>query len=528
MKTTLVKRGGVALAILGASVMLSACGGGGGGGVASSPNSNGTALASSYIQDSVGAFNYFSLGISNITISNGSNTCTLYQSSTPNYINLVSLSGNIAKYMQSQSCPSGTYNQLTLTVSQTVSSIDLNGNSMTLSFPSSTDFNGLSINCQNGLCTINTPTSITISGTASAIDTDINLNSITYNNNGTITFINNPISNSSFSSITPPSINTDIDGYVVNYSNTSTTFQLVDYTNNQVYNVDLSQMLNSSNSSTIYSMGWITDIGINGSLVDPIKLRVVCSSLSKNLCVASSLRVTVSGYLTSTNWYKNPPKVFVNRLNNQGVSMPITSYSIFNSITNALNTSINKSGTAPITVSTICSASGCSSTAYYATVIDGNYTDIGGIPANITKNSFVLEPQDTTAQSISVYYNSFPNMTYNILNQINASSNTSLTTLPTTMINSKVICSSFSSNTCQAYSIVVNINGTFEGYNQNTNTVTLVQSMSNTGSLTYSVPIGSAFFSQPNQSFASMSVGSSIDIVNICNMNSPNCISFID
>jgi len=99
MKNTILRKGSVAVAVLGIGALLSACGGGGGSGSSSSSGS-GFTTTSAYIQDDVSNFPNVTVGIYSISLANTGDgkACILFSSSTPVYINLASLSG-IAQYI---------------------------------------------------------------------------------------------------------------------------------------------------------------------------------------------------------------------------------------------------------------------------------------------------------------------------------------------------------------------------------------------------------------------------------------------
>jgi|GEM_PF-1397830 len=357
MKNTILRKGSVAVAVLGIGALLSACGGGGGGGSGSSSSSgSGFTTTSAYIQDDASNFPNVTVGIYSMSITNtgDGNTCVLFSSSTPVYINLASLSG-IAQYMSTTACPSDSaYNRLDIVLSNTVSVIT-DTYSSTMCTLTSYNPNASSsvtlpntVNCGSGsTCTLDMNGNIgALSGTNSYINIDFNLKdssyTITSGNNCQVSFAIMPRTMENENE--PPSNTAMIElrGYVSNLSTTS--FSILD--NDNYYTVVYSS-LTSSVSSLLQSAS-----------SNSLKVAVVCSSFTNNICSASLITQTVGGV------YEGNSNNSLTLLRENGVSATI---SLFNPTIypTSYTWSSFTSGSSYLLDVNKCSASSCTSNVYY-------------------------------------------------------------------------------------------------------------------------------------------------------------------
>ncbi|ACG58262.1 hypothetical protein HY04AAS1_1581 [Hydrogenobaculum sp. Y04AAS1] len=285
MKNTILKRGSVAVAVLGIGALLSACGGGGGG------SGSGFTTTSAYVQDDASNFPNVTVGIYSISLANtgDGNTCVLFSSSTPVYINLASLSG-IAQYISTTACPSDSaYNRLDIVLSNTVSVITDTYNpamcTLTSYNPNASSSVTLpnTVNCGSGSsCTLDMTGNIgALSGTNSYVDIDFDLKdssyAITSGTNCQFSFATMPITMENENK--PSNVMLRLRGYVSNLSTTA--FNIVKDDNS--YTVVYSS-LTSSVSSLLQSAS-----------SNSLKVAVVCSSFTNNICTASIIARTVGG-----------------------------------------------------------------------------------------------------------------------------------------------------------------------------------------------------------------------------------------
>jgi hypothetical protein len=289
MKNTILRKGSVAVAVLGIGALLSACGGGGGSGSSSSSGS-GFTTTSAYIQDDASHFPNVTVGIYSISLANtgDGNACVLFSSSTPVYINLASLSG-IAQYISTTTCPSDSaYNRLDIVLSNTVSVITNNYNpamcTLTSYNPNASSSVTLpnTVNCGSGSsCTLDMTGNIgALSGTNSYVDIDFDLKDSNYTmtpNNCQFSFATRPITMENENE--PSNVMLRLRGYVSNLSTTA--FNIVKDDNS--YTVVYSS-LTSSVSSLLQSAS-----------SNSLKVAVVCSSFTNNICTASIIARTVGG-----------------------------------------------------------------------------------------------------------------------------------------------------------------------------------------------------------------------------------------
>jgi hypothetical protein len=291
MKNTILRKGSVAVAVLGIGALLSACGGGEGGGSGSSSSSgSGFTTTSAYIQDDASHFPNVTVGIYSISLANtgDGNACVLFSSSTPVYINLASLSG-IAQYISTTACPSDSaYNRLDIVLSNSVSVITdtYNPAMCTLtSYNQNANSNVTlpnTVNCGSGSsCTLDMTGNIgALSGTNSYVDIDFDLKDsymITSGTNCQFSFATRPITMENENE--PSNVMLRLRGYVSNLSTTA--FNIVKDDNS--YTVVYSS-LTSSVSSLLQSASY-----------NSLKVAVVCSSFTNNICSASLITQTVGG-----------------------------------------------------------------------------------------------------------------------------------------------------------------------------------------------------------------------------------------
>jgi len=291
MKNTILRKGSVAVAVLGIGALLSACGGGGGSGSSSSSGS-GFTTTSAYVQDDVSNFPNVTVGIYSITLSNtgDGNACVLFSSSTPVYINLASLSG-IAQYISTTACPSDSaYNRLDIVLSNTVSVITNTYNpamcTLTSYNPNASSSVTLpnTVNCGSGsTCTLDMTGNIgALSGTNSYADIDFDLKDsymTTSGNSCQFSFATRPITRENESE--PPSNTAKIGlrGHVSNISTTAFNIVKDDHSYTVVY---------SSLTSSVSSL-------LQSASSNSLKVAVVCSSFTNNICTASLIARGVSG-----------------------------------------------------------------------------------------------------------------------------------------------------------------------------------------------------------------------------------------
>ena len=251
MKNTILRRGSVAVAVLGIGALLSACGGGGGGSGSSSSSGSGFTTTSAYIQDDASNFPNVTVGIYSMSIANrDGSACVLFSSSTPVYINLASLSG-IAQYISTTACPSDSaYNRLDIVLSNTVSVItDTYSSTMcTLtSYNQNANPNVTlpnTVNCGSGSsCTLDMTGNIgALSGTNSYVDIDFDLKdsyTITSGNSCQFSFATRPITMENENE--PSNAMLRLRGSISNLSTTA--FSILD--NNNSYTVVYSSLTSS-------------------------------------------------------------------------------------------------------------------------------------------------------------------------------------------------------------------------------------------------------------------------------------------
>jgi len=352
MKNTILRKGSVAVAVLGIGALLSACGGGGGSGSASGSGS-GFTTTSAYIQDDVSNFPNVTVGIYSISLANtgDGNTCVLFSSSTPVYINLASLSG-IAQYISTTACPSDSaYNRLDIALSNTVSVIT-NTYSSTMCTLTSYNPNANpnvtlpnTVNCSSGsTCTLDMTGNIgALSGTNSYVDIDFDLKDsymTTSGNSCQFSFATRPITAENENE--PSNAMLRLRGYVSNLSTTA--FNIVKDDNS--YTVVYSS-LTSSVSSLLQSAS-----------SNSLKVAVVCSSFTNNICTASLITQTVGGV------YEGNSNSSLTLLRENGVSDTI---SLFNPVIYPLSMTWSSFtvGSSYLLDLNICDLSNCASSVYF-------------------------------------------------------------------------------------------------------------------------------------------------------------------
>ncbi len=228
MRTTLIKKGGVALAILGSSVVLSACGGGGGGG-GSGPQQSSVGVSfgpapantsSAFLrninlqQKTTSSYTPFIVPIYEVVITNSTNSCTVYSNTVPIPVDFGFLSSSGLDQLPPTSlsqCPSGSYNEVII---ETSNSAIYNGNQITLSNTSYTSDISISVNPSetpyvyvNFTGTINIPRtsyyalSPSVSGHSPSSTTNYLTTIVSQGSNSSITYIAQPSNTSSTISI---------------------------------------------------------------------------------------------------------------------------------------------------------------------------------------------------------------------------------------------------------------------------------------------------------------------------------------
>jgi len=292
MKNTILKRGSVAVAVLGIGALLSACGGGGSGSGSSSSSGSGFTTTSAYIQDDPSKFPEVKVGIYSMSIANrDGKACVLFSSSTPVYIDLASLSG-IAQYMSKTACPSDSaYNRLDIVLSKTVSVITpVNYSSTMCTLTSYTPNAGSSVTLPNTVecgsgstCTLYMTGNIgALSGTDSYVDIDFDFD--LKRNHTTIHGTNCKFS----FAIRPKAVKNKhkphhamvgLRGYIEDLSNT--TFHIVNH--HHSYTV-----VYSPPTSSVYSL-------LQSASSNNLKVIVGCNSFNNNICTASIIIQRVSG-----------------------------------------------------------------------------------------------------------------------------------------------------------------------------------------------------------------------------------------
>jgi len=304
MKNTILRKGSVAVAVLGIGALLSACGGGGGSSSASSSGSgSGFTTTSAYIQDDASKFTNVTVGIYSMSIANrDGSACILFSSSTPVYINLAHLSGGIAQYMRETACPSDSaYNRLDIVLANTVGVITDTYSSTMCSLasyiPSATSsFMSNTVNCGSGSsCTLTLDMTgnigAALSGTNSYVDIDFDLgNSHTAisGNNCLFSFATTPIIMKNEKR--PSNVMLRIRGYVSNLSTTA--FNIV----NNHYHHSYTVVYSSPNPS-------VSNL-LQSASSNNLKVAVVCSSFTNHICSASLITQAVGGvYNNYTNGY---------------------------------------------------------------------------------------------------------------------------------------------------------------------------------------------------------------------------------
>jgi len=355
MKNTILRKGSVAVAVLGIGALLSACGGGGGSGSASSSGS-GFTTTSTYIQDDPSKFPNVTVGIYSISLANTGDgkACILFSSSTPVYINLASLSG-IAQYISTTACPSDSaYNRLDIVLSNTVSAIEPVTYSSTMCTLTSYNPNANSsvtlpntVNCGSGsTCLLDMTGNIgALSGTNSYVDIDFDLKDSYMTTSGTncqFSFATRPITMENENE--PSNVMLRLRGYVSNLSTTA--FNIVKDDNS--YTVVYSS-LTSSVSSLLQSAS-----------SNSLKVAVVCSSFTNNICTASIITQTVGGVYNS---YANGYLTLAKEDSTTLVTIPLfnnptiypTSYT-WSSFTPGISYLLDVN---------MCSASNCASNVYF-------------------------------------------------------------------------------------------------------------------------------------------------------------------
>ena len=358
MKNTILRKGSVAVAVLGIGALLSACGGGGGGGSGSSSSSgSGFTTTSAYIQDDVSNFPNVTVGIYSISLANtgDGNACVLFSSSTPVYINLASLSG-IAQYISTTACPSDSaYNRLDIVLSNTVSVIEPVTYSSTMCTLISYNQNANpnvtlpnTVNCGSGSsCTLDMTGNIgALSGTNSYVDIDFDLKNsymIISGNSCQFSFATRPIT---MENENEPSNAIRLRGHVSNLSTTAFNIVKGDHSYTVVY---------SSLNSSVYNL-------LESASSNSLEVDAVCSSSSftNHICTASLITQTVGGV------YEGSSNSSLTLLRKHGVSNTI---SLFNPVIYSPNYSMTWSsftvGSNYLLDVNRCSASSCTSRVYF-------------------------------------------------------------------------------------------------------------------------------------------------------------------
>jgi hypothetical protein len=359
MKNTILRKGSVAVAVLGIGALLSACGGsggsGGGGSGSSSSSGSGFTTTSAYIQDDVSNFPNVTVGIYSISLANTGDgkACILFSSSTPVYINLASLSG-IAQYISTTACPSDSaYNRLDIVLSNTVSVITPVTYSSTMCSLTSYNPNANpnvtlpnTVNCGSGsTCLLDMTGNIgALSGTNSYVDIDFDLKNsymIISGNSCQFSFATRPITVENENE--PSNAMLRLRGYVRNLSTTA--FNIVKDDNS--YTVVYSS-LTSSVSSLLQSAS-----------SNSLKVAVVCSSFTNNICTASIITQTVGGVYNS---YTNGYLTLAKEDNTALVTIPLFNPTIYPT---SYTWSSFTSGSSYLLDVNKCSASNCTSSVYF-------------------------------------------------------------------------------------------------------------------------------------------------------------------
>jgi len=358
MKNTILRRGSVAVAILGFGALFSACGGGGGGSASVSSSGSGLTTTSAYIQDDASNFPNVTVGIYGISLANtgDGNACVLFSSSTPVYINLASLSG-IAQYISTTACPSDSaYNRLDIVLSNTVSVITpaYSATMCTLTSynpnanPSVTLPN--TVNCGSGsTCLLDMTGNIgALSGTNSYVDIDFDLKNSYINSSSTgcqVSFATRPITMENENE--PPDVMLRLRGYVSNLSTTA--FSVVKDDN--TYTVSYTALPISS-----YTL-------LQSASSNSLKVAVVCSSFTNNVCSASIITQTVGGVYQG---YNNN-SLTLSKEDNNLVTIPLFNPTIYPT---SMAWSSFTAGSSYLLDVNMCSVSSCTSNIYFT----GNVT----------------------------------------------------------------------------------------------------------------------------------------------------------
>ena len=296
MKSSILKKGSIATVILGFGALLSACGGGGGGSASASGSGSGSGFTttSAYIQDDASNYPNITVGIYSISLANtgDGNACVLFSSSTPVYINLASLSG-IAQYISTTACPSDSaYNRLDIVLSNTVSVVTPNYSSTMCTLTSYNPHANPNVtlpntvNCGSGsTCVLDMTGNIgALSGTSSYVDIDFDLKNSyinTTSNGCQVSFATRPITVENESE--PQNVGLKLRGYVNNLSNTAFNITKDDRSYTVIYSTSP-----VSSTANIYTL-------LQSASSNSLKVAVVCSSLTNNICSASIITQTVSG-----------------------------------------------------------------------------------------------------------------------------------------------------------------------------------------------------------------------------------------
>ena len=283
MKNTILRKGSMAVAVLGIGALLSACGGGGGSG-----SGSGSTTTSTYIQDDPSKYPNVTVGIYSMSIANtkDGNTCVLFSSSTPVYINLHHLLGGIAQYTNTTAFPSDSYNSLDMVLSKTVSVITDHYHpymcTLTSYIPNaSSSFTPNTVNCgSSSTCTLDINRNIgPLSGKNSYVDIDFYLRNslmIKHSTNCLFSFATSPITKKKLSNV-----KIRLRGYVSNLSNS--TFNIVK--KGHSYTVVYSSLLSSVSNL------------LQSASSNSLKVAVVCSNFSftNNICTAYIITQRVGG-----------------------------------------------------------------------------------------------------------------------------------------------------------------------------------------------------------------------------------------
>ncbi|GAB6077848.1 hypothetical protein [Hydrogenobaculum acidophilum] len=353
MKSTILKKGSMAIAILSFGVLLSACGGGGGGSASTSSSGSGFTTTSAYIQDDASKYPNVTVGIYSISLANtgDGNACVLFSSSTPVYINLASLSG-IAQYISTTACPSDSaYNRLDIILSNTVSVITPTYSStmctLTSYNPNANPNVTLpnTVNCTSGsTCLLDMTGDIgALSGTNSYVDIDFDLRNSYINTNTTpctVSFATRPITMENENE--PSDAMLRLRGYISNLSTTA--FSIVKDDN--VYTVSYTTMPTSS-----YTL-------LQSASSNSLKVAVVCSSFTNNICTASIITQTAGGVYQG---YANN-SLTLSREDNNFVTIPLFNPTIYPT---SMTWSSFTIGSSYLLDVNICNVSNCSSNIYY-------------------------------------------------------------------------------------------------------------------------------------------------------------------